>query len=111
MMGRFMVVITTTDNREVALRLAEELVKERLVACVQIFENVTSIYWWKEKMERAEEFVLLLKTKEEVYEKVERRIKELHNYTTPEVIALVIERGSEDYLKWLDSEVKNSLRA
>ena len=110
-MSRYIVVITTTDNEKTASMLAEELVKERLVACAQIFENVTSTYWWEGKIEKAKEFVLFLKTKKEAYETLEKRIKELHNYTTPEIIALPIEAGSKDYLDWLDSEVKNSLRA
>jgi len=98
-------VFTTTDKREEAERIAKAIVERRLAGCVQILGPIRSTYWWKGKLETAEEWLLFIKSSEDLYERLERAIKELHPYEVPEIIAMPIVAGSEDYLGWLRGEI------
>ena len=100
-----LVVQTTAGSHEEASALASSLVSGRLAACVQIVPGVESVYWWEGEVTRGSEWLLLCKTTAARYAEVERAILELHSYTTPEIVALPIERGSEGYLGWLFAEV------
>jgi periplasmic divalent cation tolerance protein len=100
-MSDSLILFVTVPNRDDAARIAEALVAERLAACVNIVPGIESIYRWEGKVARDQELLLIIKTTSERYAEVERRVKELHSYTTPEVIAMKIERGSYEYLKWL----------
>jgi periplasmic divalent cation tolerance protein len=102
----FYLVLTTTKNRAEAERIAKKIVGEKLAACVNVVPNISSTYRWKGKIERSRETLLLIKTSGEKLDKVIKRIEELHSYEVPEIIALPIERGLPEYLKWL----KESLR-
>lgn len=95
-------MLTTVDDKKKAQEIAGILVKEKLAGCVQIIGPVESIYEWKKKLEKTKEYLLLIKTKEILYKKVENRIKSLHSYETPEIIAIPIVRGSKEYLRWLE---------
>jgi periplasmic divalent cation tolerance protein len=97
--------LTTASNPGAASRLARSLVEERLAACVTVLPGATSIYRWKGQVEVADEVVLLLKTTEEQLPELEKRLKELHSYETPEFLVLKVEGGSEEYLSWLASAV------
>lgn len=97
----FLLVITTTDQKETAERIAKTVVQERLAACVQIVPKITSYYWWEGKVECAQELLIFMKTTKEKYQILENRTKELHNYTVPEIIALPIKEGLKDYLDWI----------
>jgi periplasmic divalent cation tolerance protein len=99
-------VLTTVEKKEEAEKIAEILLKKRVGSCIQIFP-ITSLYWWKGKIEKAEEWMCFIKTKKNLYKKVEKLIKENHSYETPEIIAIPINEGSKSYLKWLNCEVKN----
>lgn len=98
-------VLCTTDSRDEAESIAEALVSERLAACAQIAGPITSIYRWEGEVERAEEWLLLVKTTTERFDEAEDAIRQMHSYDTPEIVALPIERGSEDYLRWLEDAV------
>jgi periplasmic divalent cation tolerance protein len=98
-------VLTTASSKEDALRLAKMLVERRLAACVNIVPNINSIYWWKEKVEESQEFLLLMKTTESAIPKLRDAIQELHSYEVPECIVLPIEDGSAPYLNWIDESV------
>jgi len=100
MSHELIVFVTTSDNDEAA-RIAEALVSERLAACVNIVPTIESIYRWEGKVTHDREALMIIKTTDERYPELERRVKHLHSYSTPEVIALRIERGSSDYLEWL----------
>ena len=100
-MGRNIIVITTTDSKELALRIADELLSKKAAACVNIFHGVLSRYWWKGSIASEEEIVLLIKTADYLFPQVSHLIKELHSYQCPEVISLPITAGSQEYLKWL----------
>ena len=85
--------------------MAEKLVAEKLAACVSTIPNVTSIYRWRGKVERAKEVMLVAKTSEKKLDRLIRRIKELHSYEIPEILVLRVERGSPEYLKWLEESL------
>lgn len=101
-MKSYIQITTTTETREQAQTIARHLVVEKLAACVQIVGPITSTYRWQGKMENAQEWLCLIKTREELYGKVETAIKKLHSYETPEIIAVPIVKGSKEYLGWLD---------
>ena len=98
-------MITTTDKREDAQTIAQALVERRLAACVQIVGPITSVYRWQGKIETAQEWQCLVKSRRALYLPIERTIRELHPYQVPEILALPIVAGSEAYLNWIDQEV------
>lgn len=102
----FCVVLTTVKNRVEAKRLAERLVSEKLAACVSTAPNVTSVYRWRGKIERAREVLVVVKTSMKKLDRLIPRIKELHSYEVPEILALRIERGLPEYLKWLGKSLR-----
>ncbi|HVZ17665.1 MAG TPA: divalent-cation tolerance protein CutA [Terriglobales bacterium] len=99
------VVLTTSGNREEAEKIANALVENEMAACVNIVGPITSVYRWEGKVETASEFLLIVKTWEDAYERVEQAIRELHSYELPECIALRVEKGSEAYLEWVENSV------
>lgn len=99
--GAVAILITASSPAE-GEKLAEALVAEKLVACVNRLEGVSSVYWWEGRVERASEVLLIAKTRGELAGKVVARVKALHSYTVPEVVALPIVAGNPDYLKWID---------
>ncbi len=105
MVVEFITVLTTASSQEEANRIADLLLELRFAGCVQIVANVKSRYWWDGRIEESQEFLLIIKTTAEQFEKVERTIKGVHSYDVPEIVALPIVRGSKDYLDWLKGEV------
>jgi periplasmic divalent cation tolerance protein len=104
-MNHELLVLVTTENEDEALRIANALVEARLAACVNIVGGIASVYRWEGRVTTDREALLIIKTTDERYEQVEQRVKELHTYSTPEVIAVKLERGSSDYLSWLRDSV------
>jgi periplasmic divalent cation tolerance protein len=100
-MSHELIVFVTTPNNDEAASIAQALISERLAACVNIVPTIESIYRWEGKITRDREALMIIKTTGDRYPELERRVKELHSYGTPEVLALKIEQGSADYLKWL----------
>lgn len=105
-----MVVFCTTPNANLAREIAESLVRDKLAACCNIIPGVNSIYLWRDEIQHDSEHLMLIKTSAEKFEEVERRIKELHTYEVPEIIALKIKQGSHDYINWLHQVVDNARR-
>src|SRR5947209_8378953 len=101
----FAIVLSTTDNPELARKIAHELVERRLAACVNIVPQVESVYRWQHKVETAQEFLLVIKTTSERYHNVRDTIRELHTYELPECIEIKLENGSEPYLQWISQSV------
>ena len=95
------VVLMTASNRDEASRLAEMLVSSRLAACVQILPEMRSVYRWHGKVEHADEALLLAKTTSDKFAELDRAVRGMHSYDTPEIIALPITAASQPYLKWL----------
>src|SRR5918998_2262245 len=99
-------VLMTAGSREEAARLAEMLVGARLAACVQIMPEMESIYHWQGSIHRDPEFLLLVKTTRANFDDLEREVRALHSYETPEIIALPVTAVSAPYLEWLTTTVK-----
>ncbi|MFZ3103438.1 MAG: divalent-cation tolerance protein CutA [Smithella sp.] len=106
-MKTYIQISTTIETKEQAQKIAQFLVEKKLAACVQINGPIESIYHWKGKMEISREWLLLIKTREDLFKKVEASVKKLHLYETPEIIAVQIIKGSKEYLNWLDAETDN----
>jgi periplasmic divalent cation tolerance protein len=100
------VVLTTCDSEEQAARLARHLVEQRLAACVNILPQVRSIYRWNEKVEDSSEWMLVIKSRRDLFLALRAEIERLHTYQTPEIIAMPVVDGSEAYLGWLEHELK-----
>ncbi|GAB4484005.1 MAG: divalent-cation tolerance protein CutA [Thermodesulfovibrionales bacterium] len=98
------VAYVTAANEDEAVRMAKSLVGEQLAACVNIVRSVRSIYRWQGRIEDEAEVLMIVKTRRELYPRLEQKVKELHSYTVPEVIALPIVEGSADYLAWLEAQ-------
>ena len=100
------VVLVTTPNISEAEKIAGELVKDGLAACVNIINKVRSIYRWQGEICRDSEALCIIKSVKGNFEALKDKVKSMHSYTVPEVIGLPIEVGSEKYLKWLVKETK-----
>ncbi len=101
------VVFMTAANREEAAQLAEILVAERLAACVQILPEMESVYRWQGKVERQKEVLVIAKTTKSRFEELEKEVRAIHSYETPEIVALPVTAGSPLYLEWLNSSVNS----
>jgi periplasmic divalent cation tolerance protein len=98
------IVLTTTGTREEAGKIAIALLERRLAACVNLVA-IESVYRWKDAVENAQEWLLVIKTTADAFEEVHAAIKELHSYELPECIVVPIENGSEEYLEWIADNV------
>jgi periplasmic divalent cation tolerance protein len=105
-MGPYLHVTTAVDSAAAAERIASALVDERLVACAQVVGPVRSTYRWRGTVERADEWLCHLKTTADRWPDVEARVRALHSYETPEIVAVPIVAGSAAYLAWIDAEVR-----
>ena len=104
-MSHIVIFITCPGAKESRL-IADALLKARLVACVNTVPKITSRYWWKGKIERAEECLLIAKTEKRLFKAVEKKVKSIHSYTVPEIIAVPISGGNPDYLSWISESIK-----
>lgn len=109
-MDRIIQVMTTGDSRKIMEKIGECLVEQRLAACAQISGPITSTYWWKGKVEVAEEWVCTVKTTSDLYAEVEAAIKEFHPYETPEIIAVNVENSLPAYADWVRKETGTQTR-
>ena len=96
-------ILCTCPDAETADKLAGALINEKLAACVNIMPGIRSVYEWLGKVEITQEHLLLIKSHQDRYAAIEATLQSLHPYQLPEIIAVAIERGSLDYLKWIDS--------
>ena len=103
-MEEYLQVFTTLEKREDAGRIAKDIVEKRLAACAQIIGPIMSSYWWEGKVETAEEWLCLMKTKKNLYHRLEEALKAIHPYDVPEIVAVPIVAGHADYLNWLTQE-------
>lgn len=100
-------VITTTESKEDADKIAQRLVEDRLAACVQVLGPISSTYRWQGRIETAQEWQCLAKSRRQLYDQLEEAIRRIHPYDEPEIIALPVLASSEGYLAWLDKEVRD----
>ena len=104
-MADYIQIYTTTEKREEARDIARNVVEKRLAACAQVLGPIASTYWWKGMIEEAEEWMCIMKSRRDLYEKLEATIRSIHPYEEPEILAVPIEAGSRGYLTWLDREL------
>jgi periplasmic divalent cation tolerance protein len=100
------VVLVTCGSEEEATKIANSLVEARLAACVNMISPLRSIYRWEEKIWDEKEWMLIIKTQKRRFEDLEKKVKSLHSYSVPEIIALPISEGSASYLNWLEEMTK-----
>ncbi len=96
------IVFMTASSEEEAVKIAKALVEEKLAGCVNIIRNIRSIYSWQGKIEDEAEVLMAAKTRRDLFKALSKKVKELHSYTVPEIIAMPIIKGSKDYLRWLE---------
>lgn len=106
-MTEYIQIFTTTEKKEEAERIASEVVGKRLAACAQVIGPIKSTYWWKEKIEKAEEWLCLMKSRNDLYDELEKAISRVHPYEVPEILAVPVVAGIKSYLEWMDSEVRS----
>jgi periplasmic divalent cation tolerance protein len=99
-------VLTTADSLELALKIASALVEQKEAACVNIVPGIRSIYRWEGKVCDDAELLVLIKSSADRFEAVRSRIRQLHTYEVPEVISLPIVAGDQSYLRWLNEQLK-----
>ena len=103
-MSEYIVVLVTAASLKEAETISEDLVKSRLVACTNIFPGIRSLFHWEGAVQKEEEVLMFMKSRSGLFEKIEQRVRELHSYDVPEVIALPILHGSRPYLDWVRDE-------
>lgn len=104
-MADSVVVLMTASSAEEAASISRALVDERLVACCNVIPAIRSIYRWEGKVCDEQEVMVIAKTRASVFDRLVVRVKELHSYDVPEIIALPIAAGSESYMKWIEENV------
>jgi periplasmic divalent cation tolerance protein len=106
-MSEYIVILVTASTEQEAETIAEDLVASRLAACGNIVPGIRSIFQWKDEVQKEEETLLILKSRSELFGRIEKRVRELHSYEVPEIVALPILEGSQPYLAWLSEETGN----
>ncbi|CUS78383.1 divalent cation tolerance protein [Candidatus Kryptonium thompsonii] len=105
-MTDYVIILVTTPNVIEARKISKILVEEKLAACCNIVEKVNSIYFWQNNVVDDFESLIIIKTRKDLFPELEARVKELHKYTVPEIIAIPIIAGSNSYLDWINDTVK-----
>ena len=102
----YVVIFVTASNKKEAQKIAAGLIKQRLVACVNIVDKVDSLFFWDAKIQKAKESLLIIKSKKEKMPKIIKLVKSLHSYKVPEIIALPVITGDKPYLRWIDAALR-----
>ena len=97
----------TASTKAEAENITHRLLDERLIACANIIGPISSLYWWKDKVEEANEFLVFMKSRQDLFERLSARIKELHSYDVPEIIAVPITAALPSYLNWINMVVES----
>ena len=100
----YVVVFVTASSEDEAQKIAHNLLQNKLVACANIIGGIKSMYWWQGKIDQSAECLLVLKTQKKLFSKLTKAVKALHSYDLPEIIALSIVEGEDNYLKWISTE-------
>ena len=103
---QYIVVFVTVPNAEEAQVLGRVLLEQKLIACVNIVPKVDSMFWWEGKIDRADECLLIMKTRRAVFQDLVEAVKGRHSYSVPEILALPIIAGQDDYLAWIGETVQ-----
>jgi periplasmic divalent cation tolerance protein len=95
------IVVMTAPNKEEAVKIVRALLEEKLIACANIIDPVHSFFWWQGEIEEEKEALAIMKSHESLFKKLSERVRELHSYDVPEILALPIADGSQSYLDWM----------
>ncbi|RUM56857.1 MAG: divalent-cation tolerance protein CutA [Persephonella sp.] len=99
---KYIVIFITVPSLEVGKNIADLIVEKKLGACVNISSKINSVYFWDGNIERDDEYLLIIKSRKDKFKELEEEVKKVHPYTVPEIIAMPIILGSDDYLNWID---------
>jgi periplasmic divalent cation tolerance protein len=102
----YIIVLVTTANKSEAEKISETLLREKIIACANIINPVTSFFHWQGKVDKCEECLVVMKSRRDLFAELAQQVKRLHSYEVPEVLAFPIVEGSEAYLAWLGSVLK-----
>lgn len=105
------VILSTCGSPEEGLRIARALVEARLAACVNIVPAAASVYRWQGRLQESSEAILMIKSSRGLFERLQKELAKLHSYEVPEVLALPVLGGSENYLNWIEGELVKEDRA
>ena len=97
----YLIVFVTAGSREEAVKIVRVLLDERLIACANIVDSVSSFFWWRGKIEEEKEVLVVMKSSERLFKKLSERVVGLHSYDVPEILAVPVVDGSQSYLDWL----------
>ena len=103
MQNTYIIVLVTASSKKEAEKIAQQLLNERIIACANIIGPVSSLFHWAGKMEKAKEYLIIMKSQKDLFEKLADAVKTLHSYEVPEILVLPIVDGSKAYLDWLGS--------
>ena len=103
---KYLFVYITTSNRIEAENISEAIISERLVACTNIVENMSALFWWDGGVQSEGEVILIAKTTSEAFSVLEERVRQIHSYECPCIIGMPIASGYQGYLDWIDEEVR-----
>lgn len=106
MFEKYIVVFVTASSKDQAEKISGSLINKKLAACVNIVEEVSSVFFWDNKIDTAKECLLVIKTKKSLFCKLKREVKLLHSYDTPEIIAIPIICGDKKYLDWINESCR-----
>ncbi|MBW2029186.1 MAG: divalent-cation tolerance protein CutA [Deltaproteobacteria bacterium] len=106
-MKEYMQVLTTLERKEDAKRIARHLVEKRLAACAQVLGPISSTYWWEDAIEDEDEWLCIVKSTRDLFERIEKEIKGIHPYEEPEILAVPVIEGSRSYLEWVCDQVES----
>ena len=102
----YIVIYVTCGAKKEAEGIARLLVSTRLVACANLIPKVESVFWWKGKVDRAKEVLVMLKARARDFKSIEKTVRRIHSYDVPEIIAIPIVAGSQDYLRWIENSAR-----
>lgn len=102
----YIVVLITVPTKKEARVIARALVAAKLVACVNVVDKVNSLFWWKQKIDSAQELLLVVKSRKDKLASLIKKVRSMHSYTVPEIIALPIVGGCKPYLEWIDESLR-----
>ncbi len=102
----YIVVFVTASSKEEAQKIAAGVLEARLAACVNIIDNAQSHFWWQGKIDKAKEALLIIKTRKSLFSRLAKKVKSLHSYEIPEVIAMPIISGNKPYMEWIGDSTR-----
>ncbi len=103
--NEYCIVYITAPEESVAEKIAEELVRKRLIACANIYKDITSMYWWEGKIEKDREVVIICKSLQDKLGPIEEEVKKVHPYTVPCIISFEMLKGNQDFLRWIEDSL------